>query len=201
MKRSIFSLQLLFCLTALGNPFEDGELFGDDNQSGRWLSVEDQFVWPSRIASEVKTTALSLPLKSLSAVQAQSLKSYWPEESLPNELSVIQVDLNEDQKPEIFLRIPAYGGSGGPYYEILTPQKNGSYQSIGAIQGWGFELLIKRNGWLQIRAMGSGGGGHYTRYLMSFIKGSYQIIRNEGHNFNTKEVKIRKTPSFPSPQK
>jgi hypothetical protein len=201
MKRSIFSLQLLFCLIALGNPFEERELFGDDNQSGRWLTVEDQFVWPSPIASKIQTTALSLPLKSLSAVQAQSLKSYWPEESLPNELSVIQVDLNEDQKPEIFLKIPSYGGSGGPYYEILTSQKNGSYQSIGAIQGWGFGLLVKRNGWLQIKAMGSGGGGHYTRYLMSFIKGSYQIIRNESHNFNTKEVQIRKTPSFPSPQK
>ena len=38
-----------------------------------------------------------------------------------------------------------------------------------------------------------GGGGNYTRYLMTYTKDAYQISRNEGHDYNNHKVTIRKT--------
>lgn len=178
-------------VTTYANPFDGRESFGDDNPKGKWLPLEDGFVWPGKVERPPKVTSANLLVEKLPEDRAKALRTFWPEDSRPKTVSFLEVDLNEDGKPELLFNIPAYGGSGGPFYEILTRSKEGVYKSIGSLQGWGFQIVSKKNGWFQIRGMSRAGGGQYTRYLLTFDKKAYIITRNEGHNFNTKKVTVR----------
>lgn len=50
----------------------------------------------------------------------------------------------------------------------------------------------RENGWYQIEGTSRGGGGNYTRYLLTFNGKEYVATRNEGHDFNQGKVEIRK---------
>ena len=94
-------------------------------------------------------------------------------------------------KKEIFFGIPAFSGTGGTFYEILTPEGN-SFRGIGGIQGWGFLFHKKKNGWYRIEGMSRGGGGNYTRYLLTFNGKEYETVRIERHDLNRGKVEIEK---------
>ncbi|MDL5048678.1 hypothetical protein QQ054_21940 [Oscillatoria amoena NRMC-F 0135] len=165
--------------------------FGDDNQNGNWLPIPDNFVWPVPLRDAPDFEPSVKAIKDLPKELQNGIEGYWPEDSPPKSVELFECDLNGDGKKEVFIAIPAYSGTGGTFYEILTPEGE-SYRGIGAIQGWGFLFHKVKNGWYQIEGMSRGGGGNYTRYLLSFDGKEYQIIRNEGHDFNRGEVEIRK---------
>jgi len=168
-----------------------GQQFGDDNQSGDWLPIPDEFVWPKVVDDTPKFIPTVKSFTQLSKLQRKTIKGFWPESSAPKEVNIFEVDLNADQKAELFVAIPSYSGTGGTFYEIFSPTVSGTYESIGEVQGWGFQFLELASGWLKIEGMSRGGGGNYTRYLMKFLGNTYTIIRNEDHDFNTGKVTIR----------
>lgn len=167
--------------------------FGDDNQSGDWLPIPDGYVWAKVVSDPPEFKAKIKEFARLPSAQREGIMRYWPEDSAPRQVRIAEIDLNADEKPELFVAVPAYGGTGGTFYEILSLTDGKTYQGIGGIQGWGFQFLVRKNGWLQIEGMSRGGGGNYTRYLMTFAGTGYEITRNEGHDFNARKVTVRKT--------
>jgi hypothetical protein len=183
----IIALMLLLVTSA------QSQQFGDDNQAGDWLPIPDGYVWPAAADKPPDFTPKSKKLDELEAVQRKAIEDNWPDEKNPERVEIAEVDLNGDGRPEIFVGVPIYSGTGGTFYEILSTKDGKTYASIGGIQGWGFNFLAPKNGWFQIEGMSRGGGGNYTRYLMTFGGDGYEITRNEGHDFNAGKVTIRKT--------
>lgn len=177
--------------------------FGDDNQSGDWLPVPDGYIWPEATPNAPKLETKLMEFTKLPEAQQEIILRYWPENSKPLKVSIAEVDLNSDGKAELLVQIPAYSGTGGSFYEMFTLSNDNKYVGIGGIQGWGFQFLVRKNGWLQIEGMSRAGGGSYTRFLMTFSGKGYLVTRNEGHDFNTGKVTIRKSivqlPEAPQP--
>ena len=167
--------------------------FGDDNQTGDWLPIPDGYVWPKVAEKSPDFKPAWKKFSELSEIQRAAINANWPDEKAPERVEIANVDLNGDGKSEMFVGIPDYSGTGGTFYEILSTKDGKTYHSIGGIQGWGFQFLVTKSGWLQIEGMSRGGGGYYTRYLMTFTKNAYEISRNEGHDYNHHKVTIRKT--------
>lgn len=167
--------------------------FGDDNQAGDWLPIPDGYVWPHATDKVPDFSPKSKKLDDLEATQRKAIEDNWPDDKTPEQVEIAEVDLNGDGRPELFVGVPIYSGTGGTFYDILSTKDGKTYASIGGILGWGFEFLVQKNGWFQIEGMSRGGGGNYTRYLMTFIGHEYEITRNEGHDFNTGKVTIRET--------
>jgi len=170
---------------------EIAQQFGDDNQNGDWLPIPDSYIWPVPLKDAPDFKPSTKAFKDLPRELKLGIEGYWPEDSPPESVEVFECDLNSDGKKEIFIAIPANSGTGGTFYEILTPE-GGSYRGVGGVQGWGFLFHKSKNGWYQIEGMSRGGGGNYTRYLLAFDGKEYQTVRNEGHDFNRGEVEIRK---------
>ncbi|QQL44091.1 hypothetical protein [Sulfuriroseicoccus oceanibius] len=170
-----------------------GQQFGDDNQSGDWLPIPDGYVWPSSVDNPPEFETVVRKFAELPKVLRESIRRYWPEDEDPVQVGIAEIDLNGDGKPELFVEVPAYSGTGGSFYEMLSMIDGKTYKGIGGIQGWGFQFVTRKNGWLQIEGMSRGGGGNYTRYLMTFADQGYEISRNEGHDFNSSKVTIRET--------
>lgn len=124
-----------------------------------------------------------------------AIAGHWPDEKAPEQVEVAEADLNGDGRPELFVGIPIYSGTGGTFYTILSTTDGKTYAGIGDIQGWGFKFLVRKNGWFQVEGMSRGGGGNYTRCLLTFVGEGYVITRNEGHDFNAGRVTIRETRS------
>ena len=167
--------------------------FGDDNQTGDWLPIPDGYVWPKSAEKAPEFSPAWKKLSDLNENQRNAVKRNWPDEKSPERVEVAALDLNGDGKPEIFVGVPDYSGTGGTFYEILSTKDGVSYRSVGGIQGWGIQFLVPMDGWFQIEGMSRGGGGNYTRYLMTFGTDGYEISRNEGHDYNNRKVTIRKT--------
>jgi len=167
--------------------------FGDDNQSGDWLPIPDGYVWPKSAEKAPQFDPVWKKLSELDENQRNAIKGNWPDEKLPERVEIAAVDLNADGKPEIFVGVPDYSGTGGTFYEILSTKDGMAYRSVGGIQGWGIQFLVRKNGWLQIEGRSRAGGGNYTRYLMTFGADGYEISRNEGHDYNNHKVTIRTT--------
>ncbi len=165
--------------------------FGDDNQNGDWLPIPDGYVWPIPLKDAPDFEPKEVAFKELTNEIKKAIEGFWSDETAPEMVELFECDLNSDGKKEVFLAIPSLGGTGGTFYEILTPE-GGSYRGVGGIQGWGFLFHKPKNGWYQIEGMSRGGGGNYTRYLLAFDGKEYQTVRNEGHDFNRGEVEIRK---------
>jgi len=163
--------------------------FGDDAGPGDWLPAPDGYVWPKvvRQAPEFKEQRM----QDLPAAVQEVVHKHWPLKNTPESIRIAGTDLNEDGREELFISIPPYGGSGGPYYMILTPHEN-TFRPVGGVQGWTFCLVEKKNGWLQIKAVSRSGQKNYTRSLQTFGKEGYETTRNEGHDFNTGTVTVRK---------
>jgi hypothetical protein len=154
-----------------------------------WLPTPDGYVWPKHVQSKELSEGKVVSVATLSANKRDSLLQYWPEEQLPKNIQIREVDLNNDGKNEWFVYMSAYSGTGGSFYEILTPTKTG-FRSIGSVQG-GVTLSEFANGWLQIEGSSRSGGGEYTRYLLRYIDGEYKQVRNEGHDYTHNQVEIR----------
>jgi hypothetical protein len=167
--------------------------FGDDNQAKDWLPIPDDYVWPTAVDKEPDFNPKSKKLDELEITQRKAIEDNWPDGETPERVEITEVDLNGDGRSEVFVCIPIYSGTGGTFYEILSMKDGKTYVSIGGIQGWGFKFLVRKNGWFQVEGMSRGGGGNYTRYLMTFVGEGYEITRNEGHDFNTGKVTIRET--------
>lgn len=166
---------------------------GDDKRTGDWLPTPDGYTWPASAekAPDFKTTWKKF--EELEATKRAAIEANWPDEKTPKEVELAEVDLNNDGRLEIFVGVPIYSGTGGTFYEILSTKDGKSYTSVGNIQGSGIQFLARKNGWFQIEGMSRGGGGNFTRCLMSFIGEGYEITRNEGHDFNAGKVTVRDT--------
>ena len=167
--------------------------FGDDNQTGDWLPIPDGYVWPKAANKSPDFKSAWKKLSELTESQRIAITANWPDEKAPERVEIATVDLNGDGNSEIFFGVPVLSGTGGTFYEILSTKDGKTYRSVGGIQGWGFQFLVTKSGWLQIEGMSRGGGGNYTRYLMTFTKDAYKVSRNEGHDYNNHKVTIRKT--------
>ena len=117
--------------------------FGDDHPSRKWLPIPDGFVWPKDAddAPEFKTD--SRKFASLPEGQRDAILNHWPEDTEPEGVTLAEVDLNGDERPELFVGIPAYSGSGGIFFEIFSSADRKTYRAIGGVQGWGFRFLKK----------------------------------------------------------
>ena len=182
-----FAIILLLAASA------QSQQFGDDNQAGDWLPIPDGYVWPAAADKAPDYNPKFKKLDELEGTRRKGIEDNWPDEKTPERVEIAEVDLNGDGRPEIFVGVPIYSGTGGTFYEILSMKDGKTYTSIGGIQGWGFRFLVGKDGWLQVEGMSRGGGGNYTRYLMTFVGEGYEITRNEGHDFNAQKVTVRET--------
>lgn len=187
-------MRILALLFLVALPVQSQQ-FGDDNESGKWLPIPDGYVWPLLAEGAPEFKPSWKRVDELDAAQRKAVEVYRTREKPPEQVEIAEVDLNADGRPELFVRIPAFGGTGGTFYEILSAKDGRTYTSVGGLQGWGIRFRIPKNGWLQIEGMSRGGGGNYTRYLMAYADEGYAIVRNEGHDFNADKVTIRKTPT------
>ncbi|MBK1884645.1 hypothetical protein JIN85_19675 [Luteolibacter pohnpeiensis] len=163
-----------------------------DNQDDDWLPIPDGYVWPKPAEKAPDFRPVQKKFSELGKIHRTAIKDNWPDEVIPEQVYIATMDLNGDGRLEIFVEVPILGGSGGAYYEILSTKDGKAYNSVGGFQG-GVRFLIPKNGWLQIQGSSRGGGGHFTRYLMTFLKDEYEVTRNEDHDTNTRKVTIRKT--------
>jgi hypothetical protein len=160
-------------------------------QEEDWLPIPDGFVWPVPAKDAPDFQPEILKVKDLPAELQSAIKGNWENEIIPESVELFQCDLNGDKKKEIFLAIPSLRGTSGTFYSILTPTKEG-YSDAGNLQGFGVCFLKPKNGWYQIECDSRGGGGNYTRCLLTFDGKEYVITRNEGHDFNRRTVEVRK---------
>ena len=186
-------MQVFIFLLAFGSNGISQE-FGDDNAGGDWLPIPDGYVWP-KAAKEAPTFETETHLLTeLSEDKRDAVRKFWPLEEMPERVELAEIDLNCDGRNELLVVIPALGGTGGRFYAIITPVNEKTYRFVGDIQGWGFQFLETKSGWFQIEGMSRGGGGHYTRYLLTYSDKhkEYRTSRNEGHDFNFGKVEVRK---------
>jgi hypothetical protein len=163
-----------------------------DNQDDDRLPIPDGYVWPKPAEKAPDFRPEQKKFIDLDESLRTAIKDNWPDEEVPEQVYIAKMDLNGDGRAEIFVEVPIFGGSGGAFYEILSTKNGKSYNSVGGVQGID-RFLIPKNGWLQIQGISRGGGGHFTRYLMTFIKDKYEVTRNEDHDTNNRKVTIRKT--------
>jgi hypothetical protein len=187
--KNMKTLAILLLLTSA----TQSQQVGDGNRTGDWLPTPDGYTWPVAAdkAPDFKTTWTKF--EELEATKRAAIKANWPDETTPKRVEVAEVDLNGDGRPEVFVGVPIYSGTGGTFYEILSTKDGKNYTSVGNIQGSGLQFLLRKNGWFQIEGTSRGGGGNHTRFLMSFVGESYEITRNENHDFNAGKATVRET--------
>lgn len=166
---------------------------GDD-----WLPLTDGFVWPASPKNAPVFKSELIAFKSLTKRSKKAVRASWPDDDMPERVEISEVDLNGDKKSEFFIGVPAYSGSGGTGWVLVTETVEG-FRGIGSLLGFGIQFLPKINGWYQIEGRSKGGGGHHTRYLLSFDGTEYFISRIENHDLIDGEIKIRK-PNKAEPQ-
>lgn len=185
-----FAIILLFASASSAQ----SQQFGDDNHGGSWLPIPDGYTWPTAAEKAPDFKSNWKNLADLKTAHRKAIEGNWPgDEKPPERVEISEVDLNGDGRPEIFVGIPSYGGTGGTFYEILSTKDGKTYTCVGDTQGWGFKFLVRKNGWFQIEGMSRCGGGNYTRYLMTFVGKGYKTTRIEGHDFNAGKVTVGKT--------
>ena len=191
----------ILCFILISSAPVFGQSFGDDNPTGDWLPTPDAYVWPAAAKGVRDFNPVQRKFSDLDKAKQKAIEAYWPEDDAPEHVAMDELDLNGDGRKEIFFSIPAYGGTGGNFYQVLTTKDGKSYQGVGGIGGWGVQFLKRKNGWVQIEAMSRGGGGHYTRYLMTFIGKKYQTSRLEDHDYNAKKATVREVKVKPEEPK
>ena len=166
--------------------FSFGAVEGED-----WLPTPDGFVWPQH-STILLSKPKSVPVSDFTASQRKSLAAFIDGIENFESLSIQEADLNGDGVKELFIYQPAYSGTGGTVYEIVTPTTTG-FVSIGSVMG-GIVLCqpVKGEKWLQIESAGRSGGMRYTRSLLRHTKNRYIETRIEDHDYNLKKVTVRK---------
>ena len=159
--------------------------------AGDWLPLTDKFVWPKPGEADPKFESAWHQFDELSQRIKNAVTACWPEDDLPKKIEIAQVDLNGDGSFEVFVGIPAYSGTGGTGYAILTQSDKG-FREVGSLLGFGISILPAVDGWHSIEGRSNAGGGHHTRYLLAFNDGKYSFARIENHDLIKKEVTIRK---------
>ncbi len=158
--------------------------------AGDWLPLPDKFAWPTPGDAEPTFKSSWQKLDELPRRLKDAVTACWPEDELPKKVEIAQVDLNRDGSLEVFVGIPAYSGTGGTGYSILTETKKG-FREIGSLLGFGIQFLPAVNGWHLIEGRSKAGGGHHTRYLLAFNDGEYSFSRIENHDLVKQVVTIR----------
>jgi len=156
-----------------------------------WMKPPDGYAWPGDAATQPEKDT-EMPLSEVPAVvQAYLVDQHSPQKP-PATVYIRRVDLNGDGVFEWFVDRPEQGGTGGGVYDILDVSGKAA-RSIGSLQG-GFHLCVAapKEKWLRIECSSRAGGGHFTRYLLQFIGGEYQTVRNEDHDMIHQKVTIRK---------
>ena len=155
-----------------------------------WVALPDAFVWEAPAANQPKFATSVVSTRLLSKTLQGAILAQWPDDKLPQRLTISEVDLNDDKRHEVFVGVPDYSGTGGTAFMILRPTDEG-FKSVGMIFGFGFEFLSPVNGWSQIKAYSSGGGANHTRILSQFMGSEYEDVRIENHDVVTRTVRIR----------
>ncbi len=164
--------------------------FGDAHAGEDWLPTPDGYVWPISPPDAPRFKIVDTAFSDLDKKLQTGIAQQWPEGESLESIRLFRCDLNGDDLPEVFIAMRTWSGTGGTFFMILTPG-NGSYRSIGTIQGFGFQFHAAKNGWLQIEYVSRGGGGNYTRFLLANDEGKYQGIRTEHHDLNRGTVNIK----------
>ena len=184
---------MLASISAYADPPKAGGL------EANWLEPPDRFAWPSTSKEAPRFEPKWVAVKDLDVKLRMGIEKYWPgrfvpgrkelDPSLPESIELAELDLNDDGKVEVFFGIPVYGGSGGHYYQILVEEEQG-YRGIGGVQG-SVHVRDRKDKWCRLEVWGRGGGGFYSRILMTYDVGEYRIVRHEIHNFNKKTFEMR----------
>jgi len=165
--------------------------------SGKWLSVPDDYVWPAIWKESPVFDPESRKVSELPEELQLNLDNQWriPGDPSPESVLVDAVDLNGDGKSEYLVRVPRLGGPAGPVYVVFTPKVQGyGYTVIGEVQGWKIDFPGPReNGWLLITGKRRIAPGVFERYLMAFGKTNYDFSRVEEHDFIAQKATVRKT--------
>lgn len=161
---------------------------GEDSS---WLKAPDGFVWPDAAEAKLEDDK-QLGFSELPKEIRDYLTGRYSPRTAPTHVYVRRVDLNGDGDLEWFIDRPEQGGTGGGAYDILIISKKNA-RCIGDLLG-GFHLAkaSKQGGWLRIECSSRAGGGHFTRYLIEYIGGHYQTVRNEDHDLIHNKVTVRK---------
>ena len=157
-----------------------------------WVALPDGYTWEDAPANQHKFITSFITSSLLSPSLNQAILAQWPDDQLPERLEFSEIDLNGDDRPEIFIGVPDYSGTGGTAFLILSPTDEGLHY-VGSVFGYDFEFLTPINGWSQIKGYSRGGGGHHTRYLAQFTGARYEDVRIENHNMIDRTVRIRDT--------
>lgn len=183
MKLVNFSVFMVLQACAIGQSFA-----AEDDRE--WLPAPDGFKWPAPSKITLGQSK-SIDFKKLTEEQRKCLEGFIEGYEFMDSVSAHEVDLNGDGVFELFIHQPSYSGTGGSYYEIVTPDKGG-FRSIGSVQG-GVVLCEPAKGskWLRIETCGRAGGGHYTRILDAFVDKKYEPVRIEDHDTGKSKVTVR----------
>jgi hypothetical protein len=155
-----------------------------------WVDLPDGYTWEEPPVNQPQFTPSTITTNLLSTPLTEAILEQWPDDKLPARLEISEVDLNGDDRREIFVGIPEYSGTGGTAFMILSPTDKG-LRYVGSVFGFGFEFLAPMNGWMKIKGYSRGGGGHHTRYLYQFGDSGYEDVRIENHNMIERTVRIR----------
>lgn len=159
---------------------------------GDWFDAPDGFKWPATATRQLQDEK-QFPFRDLPDVIQKFVTKQSSPSKEPSHVETARADLDGDGELEWFVEIPALGGTGGRFYEIMTITKKKRLRSLGGVQG-GFSLVVPEKGssWLRIEGSSRGGGGHLTRYLLAFRDHEYREVRNEDHDYNAGKATVRK---------
>ena len=156
-----------------------------------WMKPPDKYSWPSDAATQPEKDT-ELQFSEIPAAVRTYLHDQYSPQNPPATVYVLRADLNGDGVAEWFIDRPELGGTGGGVYDILNVSDKPA-RSIGSLLG-GFHLCVTapKEKWLRIECSSRAGGGHFTRYLLQYIGGEFQTVRNEDHDMINQKVVIRK---------
>ena len=156
-----------------------------------WMKPPDSYARPDYAAKQPEKDT-EIPLSDIPAVVRVYLVDQYLPQTPPATVYVRRADLNGDKVPEWFVDRPELGGTGGGVYDVLDVSGKAA-RSIGSLLG-GFRLCVAapKEKWLRIECSSRSGGGHFTRYLLQYIAGEFQTVRNEDHDTIHQKVTIRK---------
>ena len=117
------------------------------------------------------------------------------DESPPIGFKGFKIDLNNDGQMEYFIIHPHWGGTGGPYFFILSCIKD-KWTVIGEFQGW-FYLLPADKKWIPVICYGRAGQTYYRKSLLRFINGKYR--ETEVYIFDNGKITKEKSNEVASP--
>ncbi|MEM0967795.1 MAG: hypothetical protein AAGJ31_00465 [Verrucomicrobiota bacterium] len=173
-----------------------GQVWGDERPLDAWLPSPDGFRWPEPSHDAPSLETRRIKLMDLPEGLQDALEAILPTAPDLTPRPVGLVDLNEDGRPEWFVSIPEYRGSGEPFYEMFTSLDGIRYLRLGSVQGRQFLFHSGTQGWFEIEVVRRGDGAISTRFLKRFQVHEYRGVRYEVHHFADGRVDL----TLPEPE-